>query len=95
MSFALVNVTLDFFLRLHYATEIANGVCRVRKSILGFQGHTGRVHPWTYERQYAQYFTSLGLDWIEIAANKPRWLQHKNAWIRSIYGGRGSPLKLF
>ena len=60
--------------------------CLQHEEIIGAQGHTGRVSPWTYERQFHEYFSELGLDWKYEASSKDRWLCHKNGWISHARG---------
>ena len=68
--------------------------CLQCQDLFSNQGHSGRVHPWNFERPYHVYFSALLLDWKHAATNKELWLRHKSGWIRSVYGGSCSPLKL-
>lgn len=68
--------------------------CAQHYDVLGHQGHPGRVHPWTYERQFHHYFGILDLDWKTVAIDKKRWTNHRNGWIKSWYEGQSSTLKV-
>ena len=69
--------------------------CLQHAEILGFQGHAGRVSPWTHERQYSDYFTTQGLDWKQVAADRSEWSAHKYDWLKTKYGARCPVSKLF
>ena len=67
--------------------------CRQHQEVMGHQGHAGRFHPWSFERQYYCYFSSCALDWKAVARSKVDWNLHKAAWIKAMFGGRGSSMK--
>ena len=69
--------------------------CLQHQEILGHQGHAKRVHPWTHERPYCEYFNGHGLDWKEAALDKTIWRSHKSDWICSVSGRKCSAMKLF
>ena len=69
--------------------------CWNHEAIFNHQGHSGRVHPWTYERQFQDYFAKLDLDWKAVANSKPSWNRHRKTWIKSVYGGKCSQLKVW
>eukprot|EP00973_Karenia_brevis_P014655 1999137-Karenia_brevis.AAC.1 len=48
---------------------------------IGHQGHTGRVTPWNWERQYDAYFKAKDLEWQEVASYREEWHSHKRAWM--------------
>ena len=69
--------------------------CLQRQEIMGSQGHHGRVHPWTHEKQFLDYFTRCDLNWKQVAQNKEEWQSHRKHWLTFKYGCRCTMLKLF
>ena len=60
--------------------------CQQHQDIIRHQGHPGRVHPWTHEKAYHDYFSNIHLEWKQVALDKTLWFSHKNHWLYSIYG---------
>ena len=67
--------------------------CLEHARIMGHQGHSGRISPWTHERQFYEYFASKDLNWKEVAADKDSWTKHKKSWSQHIYGRRYNDMK--
>ena len=58
--------------------------------VVGHQGHSGRISPWDWERQYHSYFRGEGLLWQDVALDKKSWLDHRPKWIRHTLGSRST-----
>ena len=58
--------------------------------VIGHQGHSGRVAPWCWERQYHAFFHYLGERWQDIARDKAQWKNHREQWISYMIRGRAA-----
>ena len=56
--------------------------------VIGHQGHSGRVAPWCWERQYHAFFHYLGERWQDVARDKAQWKNHREEWISYMIRGR-------